>query len=142
MKHTANGTTTSPVLRGVWIMEKLLGQPPPPPPKNVPAVEPDIRGATTIRALLAKHTESQTCASCHAKFDPVGFAMENFDVMGAWRDHYRGMERGEKITGILQDEVPMLIPFALNFISVTTANVSGAVATGMGHYFTDNAVIS
>jgi hypothetical protein len=100
MKHTANGTTTSPVLRGVWIMEKLLGQPPPPPPKSVPAVEPDIRGATTIRALLAKHTESKTCASCHAKFDPVGFAMENFDVMGAWRDRYRGMERGEKITGI------------------------------------------
>lgn len=100
MKHTANGTTTSPVLRGVWIMEKLLGQPPPPPPKSVPAVEPDIRGATTIRALLAKHTESKTCASCHAKFDPVGFALENFDVMGAWRDRYRGMERGEKITGI------------------------------------------
>jgi hypothetical protein len=100
MKHTANGTTTSPVLRGVWIMEKLLGQPPPPPPKSVPAVEPDIRGATTMRALLAKHTESKTCASCHAKFDPVGFALENFDVMGAWRDRYRGMERGEKITGI------------------------------------------
>lgn len=100
MKHTANGTTTSPVLRGVWIMEKLLGQPPPPPPKSVPAVEPDIRGATTIRALLAKHTESKTCASCHAKFDPIGFALENFDVMGAWRDRYRGMERGEKITGI------------------------------------------
>jgi hypothetical protein len=100
MKHTANGTTTSPVLRGVWIMEKLLGQPPPPPPKSVPAVEPDIRGATTIRALLAKHTASKSCASCHARFDPVGFAMESFDVMGAWRDRYRGMERGDKITGI------------------------------------------
>lgn len=99
MKHTANGTTTSPVLRGVWVMEKLLGQPPPPPPKSVPAVEPDIRGATTIRDLLAKHTESKSCASCHAKFDPVGFALENFDVMGAWRDRYRGMERGEKVTG-------------------------------------------
>lgn len=99
LKHTANGTTTSPVLRGVWIMEKLLGQPPPPPPKSVPAVEPDIRGATTIRDLLAKHTESKTCAACHAKFDPVGFALENFDVMGAWRDRYRGMEKGEKITG-------------------------------------------
>jgi len=99
MKHTANGTTTSPVLRGVWIMEKLLGQPPPPPPKSVPAVEPDIRGATTIRDLLAKHTSSKTCAACHAKFDPIGFALENFDVMGAWRDRYRGMERGEKITG-------------------------------------------
>ena len=100
MKHTANGTTTSPVLRGVWIMEKILGQPVPPPPKNVPAIEPDIRGANSIRALLAKHTESKSCASCHAKFDPFGFAMENFDVMGAWRDHYRGMERGDKITGI------------------------------------------
>ena len=99
MKHTANGTTTSPVLRGVWIMEKLMGQPPPPPPKSVPAVEPDIRGATTIRELLAKHTESKNCAGCHAKFDPVGFALENFDVMGSWRDRYRGMERGEKITG-------------------------------------------
>jgi hypothetical protein len=99
MKHTANGTTTSPVLRGVWIMEKLLGQPPPPPPKSVPAVEPDIRGATTIRDLLAKHTESKSCAGCHAKFDPVGFALENFDVMGAWRDRYRGMEKGEKVTG-------------------------------------------
>jgi hypothetical protein len=99
MKHTANGTTTSPVLRGVWIMEKLLGQPAPPPPKSVPAVEPDIRGATTIRDLLAKHTSSKTCAACHAKFDPIGFALENFDVMGAWRDRYRGMERGEKITG-------------------------------------------
>ncbi len=120
MKHTANGTTTSPVLRGVWIMEKLLGQPPPPPPKNVPAVEPDIRGATTIRALLAKHTESHTCASCHAKFDPVGFAMENFDVMGAWRDHYRGMERGEKITASIQlgiltltSSVSLLMPPAM-----------------------------
>jgi hypothetical protein len=100
MKHTANGTTTSPVMRGVWIMEKLMGQPPPPPPKSVPAVEPDIRGATTIRELLAKHTNSKNCASCHAKFDPVGFALENFDVMGAWRDRYRGMEKGEKITGI------------------------------------------
>ena len=99
MKHTANGTTTSPVLRGVWIMEKLLGQPAPPPPKSVPAVEPDIRGAITIRDLLAKHTQSKTCAACHAKFDPIGFALENFDVMGAWRDRYRGMEKGEKITG-------------------------------------------
>ena len=99
MKHTANGTTTSPVLRGVWIMEKLLGQPPPPPPKSVPAVEPDIRGAKTIRDLLAKHTSSKSCAGCHARFDPVGFALENFDVMGAWRDRYRGMEKGEKVTG-------------------------------------------
>jgi mono/diheme cytochrome c family protein len=100
LKLTANGTTTSPVLRGAWVMEKLLGDPPPPPPKSVPAIEPDIRGATTVRALLAKHTKSKSCAACHARFDPVGFALENFDVMGAWRDRYRGLEKGEKVTGI------------------------------------------
>jgi hypothetical protein len=100
LKVTANGTTTSPVLRGVWIMEKLMGDPPPPPPKTVTAIEPDIRGATTIRDQLAKHTESESCAKCHARFDPVGFALENFDVMGAWRDRYRGLTTGEKITGI------------------------------------------
>lgn len=100
LKLTANGITTSPVLRGVWAMEKIMGQAPPPPPKSVPSIEPDIRGANTIRELLAKHTQSASCAGCHARFDPVGFALENFDVMGAWRDRYRGMERGEKITGI------------------------------------------
>ena len=100
LKLTSNGTTTSPVHRGVWVMEKLLGQPTPPPPKSVPAIEPDIRGATTIRDQLAKHTESTNCAACHARFDPVGFALENFDIMGAWRDRYRGLEQGEKITGI------------------------------------------
>ena len=100
LKITSNGTTTSPVVRGVWVMERLLGQPPPAPPKEIPAIKPDVRGATTIREQLAKHTESDSCASCHAQFDPVGFALENFDVMGAWRDRYRGLAQGEKITGI------------------------------------------
>jgi hypothetical protein len=99
LKLTANGTTTSPVLRGAWVMDKLLGDPPPPPPKSVPAIEPDIRGAVTVRQLLAKHTKDESCAACHARFDPVGFALENFDIMGAWRDHYRGLGRGEKISG-------------------------------------------
>ena len=100
MKVTANGTSTSPVVRGAWIMERLIGQPPPPPPASVPAVEPDIRGAKTIRELLAKHTHSTACATCHARFDPVGLALENFDVMGGWRTRYRGIEQGEQISGI------------------------------------------
>ena len=70
LKVTSNGTSTSPVLRGAWIMDRILGEPPTPPPPGVPAVEPDIRGAKTIRELLAMHTKSETCASCHAKFDP------------------------------------------------------------------------
>lgn len=100
MKVTANGTSTSPVMRGAWIMERLIGQPPPPPPASVPAVEPDIRGANTIRELLALHTQSQSCSSCHARFDPVGLALENFDIMGGWRTRYRGVEQGQAITGI------------------------------------------
>ena len=100
MKVTANGTSTSPVVRGAWIMDRLLGQPPPPPPKNVPAVEPDIRGAKTIRQQLALHTKSESCANCHAKFDPIGMALENFDILGHWQTHYRATAEGEKVSGI------------------------------------------
>lgn len=89
LKVTANGTSTSPVLRGVWILDRILGSPASPPPPNVPAVEPDIRGATTIREQLAKHQASENCASCHTKIDPPGFALENFDVIGGWRNQYR-----------------------------------------------------
>jgi hypothetical protein len=96
LKVTANGTTTSPVLRGAWIMERILGQKPPPPPASVPAVDPDIRGAVTIRQQLDKHRTQETCNACHAKMDPAGFALENFDVMGGWRDFYRAQGGTEK----------------------------------------------
>ena len=99
-KVTANGTNTSPVIRGAWVVTRLLGQPPPHPPESVPAVEPDIRGAKTIRDLLALHTKDASCASCHKLFDPVGFALENFDICGGWRERYRGLEEGEPVTGI------------------------------------------
>lgn len=89
LKVTANGTTTSPVLRGVWVQDRILGRPAPPPPPNVPAVEPDIRGATTIREQLAKHRTTENCAGCHARIDPAGFALENYDVIGGWREKYR-----------------------------------------------------
>ncbi len=89
LKVTANGTSTSPVMRGAWVLDRILGQPPSPPPENVAALEPDIRGATTIREQLAKHRQIESCASCHVDIDPPGFALENFDVIGGWRDHYR-----------------------------------------------------
>lgn len=89
LKVTANGTTTSPVVRGVWVLDRLVGRPVPPPPPNVPAVEPDIRGATTIREQLAKHRATENCAGCHARIDPPGFALENYDVIGGWRERYR-----------------------------------------------------
>jgi hypothetical protein len=91
LKVTANGTTTSPALRGYWITERILGyQIPPPPP--VPAVEPDIRGAVTLRQQLERHRNDASCASCHSKMDPPGFALESFDVMGGWRDRYRAVK--------------------------------------------------
>jgi mono/diheme cytochrome c family protein len=89
LKVTANGTTTSPVIRGVWVLDRIMGRPSAPPPPNVPAVEPDIRGATTIREQLAKHRSTENCAGCHARIDPPGFALENYDVIGGWRERYR-----------------------------------------------------
>lgn len=95
---TANGIETSPVTRGVWILENILGTPPPPPPDDVPPIDPDIRGTTTIREQLAKHRETPSCYDCHQKIDPPGFALENFDPIGRWRTHYpAGRQQGPAI---------------------------------------------
>lgn len=85
---TANGVDTSPVLRGVWILDNILGAPPAPPPPNVPTIEPDIRGAKTIREQMQKHREAASCRACHQHIDPPGFALETFDPIGRWRGHY------------------------------------------------------
>ncbi len=87
---TANGTTTSPVVRGSWVMSRILGRTPPKPPA-VPAVEPDLRGATTIREQLALHRNHESCAGCHRLIDPPGFALECFDVAGGFRSRYRAL---------------------------------------------------
>jgi len=96
LKVSANGTSTSPVVRGAYVLDRILGTPPDPPPKNVAAIEPDIRGATTIREQLDKHRNQQACAGCHAKLDPPGFALENFDVTGRWRTNYRAIPDSAK----------------------------------------------
>jgi hypothetical protein len=98
MKVTANGTVTSPIKRGVWMSERLLGLKIPPPPP-VEGIEPDIRGAKTFREQLDLHRKG-TCSVCHAKFDPYGFALESFDVMGQYRTAYRVQdEEVSKLTG-------------------------------------------
>jgi hypothetical protein len=98
LKVTANGTTTSPVIRGNWVLDRILGQPAPPPPPGVPAVEPDIRGATTIRKQLDKHREIESCARCHNRIDPPGFALEEFDVIGGHRNRYRSLgDKGDRV---------------------------------------------
>jgi copper chaperone CopZ len=95
LKITANGTTTSPVPRGAFVIDRLLGEPPEPPPSNVAAIEPDVRGATTIREQLAKHRDHAVCASCHQRIDPPGFALESFDVIGGFRKRYRSIGEGD-----------------------------------------------
>jgi hypothetical protein len=97
LKVTANGTTTSPVFRGAWVLDRILGTPPSPPPEGVAGLEPDIRGATTIREQLARHRADASCASCHARIDPPGFALESFDCIGGYREHYRTTGRGQVV---------------------------------------------
>lgn len=89
LKITANGTTTSPIRRGNFVLANLLGQPAPPPPADVDALEPDTRGTTTIREQLDAHRTDPVCASCHMTIDPPGFALESFDPIGGFRTHYR-----------------------------------------------------
>lgn len=125
LKVTANGTTTSPVLRGHWITERILGLETPPPPPTVEAVEPDIRGAVTIRRQLELHRNNASCASCHAKMDPPGFALESFDVMGGYRNRYRAVS----------EKVPPVKGFGLNgqafaFHYALPVDSSGALPDG------------
>jgi hypothetical protein len=85
---SANGVDTSPVTRGVWVLENILGTTPPPPPDVVPAIDADVRGTKTIREKLAKHSQDQTCNVCHRNIDPLGYALETFDPIGRWREKY------------------------------------------------------
>ena len=91
---SANGVETSPVTRGAWVSENILGIKPPPPPDVVPAIEPDVSGTTTIRERLAKHSTDRACAECHRKIDPFGFSLESFDPVGRWRVTYPKPKKG------------------------------------------------
>jgi hypothetical protein len=95
-KLTANGTTTSPVKRGVWVSDRLLDDPAPPPPPGISAVDPDTRGTTTVREQLTKHRSDPNCAACHAKIDAPGFALEAFDPVGGLRSRYRSNGKGDQ----------------------------------------------
>lgn len=106
LKVSADGTRTSPVLRGAWILKHLYGTPSPPPPPTVTTIEPDIRGATTIREQLARHRDHASCARCHKAIDPPGFALECFDVIGGQRDWYRVANGGTHVATPLHPEAP------------------------------------
>ena len=124
---SANGVDTSPVVRGIWVLDKLLGTPPPPPPKEVPALVPDLNGAQSVRDLLEKHRSDAACMECHRLIDPLGFALEAYDPIGRFRTNYSesqvvstaGEYRGksfEDITGLKQILLGQLRPFARNLV--------------------------
>ncbi len=145
LKVTANGTATSPVLRGVWVMERLLGIPRQPPPPNIPAVEPDATGAVTIRQMIEKHRADSACASCHAKMDPPGLALESFDVIGGWRDRYRLEGAPRKIQkgneSVDEPSIMVVSSTAVNYLSRIRMRLGSEVdASGIladGRTFTD-----
>ena len=103
-KITANGTTTSPVPRGNFVLTNVLGQPAPPPPPGVAGLEPDTRGTTTIREQLDAHRSNTVCASCHLSIDPPGFAMESFNPIGGFRNHYRSTGKPATLVGDTSEE--------------------------------------
>src|SRR5262249_53433591 len=84
---TSNPTRTSPVKRGKWLMETILNDPPPPPPPDVPELseDPKVTASAPLRQRLEQHRLNPNCATCHARLDPLGFALENYDAVGAWR---------------------------------------------------------
>ncbi len=110
-KVTANGTTTTPVKRGVWVADRLLNEPPPPPPPGAGAIDPDTRGAATVREQLARHRANAGCAACHAKIDPPGFALEAFDPIGGLRTRYRTTGPGDRPPG--KDKSRWRVDYAL-----------------------------
>lgn len=161
---TANGVETSPVVRGVWILENILGTPPSPPPPDVPPIEPDTRGAITIREQLAKHRNVAACADCHAKIDPWGFALEFYDPIGAFRTHYPRMGADGRITqhvgepidgssklpggGWIQNEEDLLtellkrkLPFTHNLVVKFLTYATGRELTFRDHAEVDQIVL-
>ncbi len=110
---TANGIDTNPVIRGSWVLEHIIGAPPAPPPPDIPVIEPDVRGTTTLRQRLEKHRDNPSCLACHRHIDPPGFALESFDVIGRWRGHS------------MVDNKPLAIDSSGEFAGVAFKDVTG-----------------
>ena len=109
---TSHPNRTSPVVRGKWLLENLLGSPPPPPPPDIPALVENDEGSApaTVRVRMEQHRGNPTCAACHAKMDPLGFALENFDAVGQWRSSDAEADAPIDASGTLPDGTPFTTP--------------------------------
>ncbi|MEZ6131441.1 MAG: DUF1592 domain-containing protein [Planctomycetaceae bacterium] len=139
---TSYATRTSPVIRGHWILKNLLGSPPPPPPDNVPALKDNtVASNLSVRDRLAEHRANPACASCHNLMDPVGFALENFDAVGRWRDTEAGdpvdvsggLPDGRKFSGVDGLEDGLLARPELFAGTLTEKLLTFALGRGLTH---------
>ena len=142
---TSYATRTSPVIRGLWILENILGTPPPPPPPDVPALKDNTVSANlTVRERLAEHRANPACASCHDRMDPVGFALENFDAVGRWRDVEAGkpidasggLPDGIEFAGVSGLEQGLLKRPEVFVGTMTEKLLTFALGRGVEHYDT------
>jgi mono/diheme cytochrome c family protein len=139
---TSHAERTSPVLRGKWILENLLGTPPPPPPADVPALEDKSEKARTVRERLEQHRASPVCASCHQVMDPLGFALENFDAVGAWRTEDEGaridasgqLADGAPIDGVVAMREALLSRPELFVSTMTEKLLTYSLGRGVDHH--------
>jgi hypothetical protein len=136
---TSYATRTSPVIRGKWILDNILGIPPPPPPPNVPALKENggIDKALTLRERLAEHRKNPACFGCHQLMDPIGFSMENYDAVGRWRqsdDIAGGLPDGSKFDGIAGLEASLLQRPELFATTFTEKLLSYSLGRGIESY--------
>jgi hypothetical protein len=140
---TSYATRTSPVIRGKWILENLLGAPPPPPPANVPALKDNtVDSLLSVRQRLAEHRANAACASCHDLMDPIGFALENFDAVGRWRvaeegqpvDATGGLPDGSTFSGVAGLEEALLRSPELFAGTLAEKLLTFALGRGVEHY--------
>jgi len=140
---TSHADRTAPTLRGKWIMENLLGTPPPPPPAVVPPLETELGSAPrTMRERLQRHRDTPACASCHALVDPLGFAMENFDAIGGWRDYDSSnaidasgaLPDGSAVDGVAELRAALLADSQLFAGTFTEKLLTYALGRGLQHY--------
>jgi cytochrome c5 len=141
---TSYPTRTSPVLRGKWILENILGTPPPAPPPNVPALKENDEGGkvTTVRERMEEHRRNPACATCHKVMDPLGFSLDNFDAIGQWRSKEAGLPidasgqlaDGSKVNGVV-DLRKALLAHPERFVSTMTEKMmTYALGRGLEYY--------